>query len=190
MLMGCSASPEGRTYPLTFDETYTKLYGISMMREVCQQDYGIQESSVRMEERGADRISWIVSSRRGQDWYRLTANLAPAPEGATGTAVALKTELILKDDGFGGSGSDRSLGVAEASAMFREKTASTLEGRPFDFRRVAAEVDAHLGYPTPPEGTKRVDKVQDVAPHLDRYAIDSRRRDNPPANAPGERAIC
>ncbi|MGL6044031.1 MAG: hypothetical protein ACRC1J_08920, partial [Sandaracinobacteroides sp.] len=127
---------------------------------------------------------------RGKQWYRLTAQLAPAPEGATGTSVKLETKLIFKDNGFGDSGGINPLNEAEASAMFREKVDSALMGRPFEFRRVAADVDAYLGYPTPPEGTKRVDNVQDVSPHMDRYAIDSRREKNPPRNGPGEQATC
>jgi hypothetical protein len=187
---GCSGSPDGQTYSISADAAYSKLYGMSMTREVCQQDYGIQESSVRMDQRDANSISWIVASGRGKDWYRLTAELEPAPDGETGTIVTLKTDVILKDNGFGDADGLNPLNEAEAMAMFREKADSTLTGRPFEFRRVAAAVDGYLGYPTPPKDTKRVENVQDVGPHMDRYAIDSRRRDNPPRNAPGERASC
>lgn len=190
LLVGCSGGDPGKTYPLSYDEAYQKLYGMAMTREVCQQDYGIGESNVRMDERGADAISWIVSSRRGEDWYRLTAKLARAPEGQTGTTVALSTKTILKDNGFGNTGGLNPMNEFEALAMFREKVDSSLQGRPFDFRRVAAAVDEYLGYPTPANPNERVENVQDVAPHMDRYAIDSRRRDNPPRNEPGEQALC
>jgi hypothetical protein len=190
LLAGCSGGDPGKTYPLSYEETYGKLYGMSMMREVCQQDYGIGESNVRMDERGADTISWIVSSGRGEDWYRLTAKLQRAPEGQTGTTVALNTKTILKDNGFGNTGGLNPMNEFEAMTMFREKVDSTLQGRPFEFRRVAAAVDAYLGYPTPSNPNQRVENVQDVGPHMDRYAIDSRRQDNPPRNKPGEKAIC
>lgn len=187
LLLACSAGGEGQSYPLPANEAYGRLYSTQLLRGVCQQDYGIQESSVRMDSRTADAISWIISSR-GKDWVRLTADLEPADDGSTTVSVA--SQLVLKDDGFGGSAGDHSLVVAEALAMFREKVDSTLRSRPFEMRRVAAEVDAHLGYPTPPEDQKRVDRVEDVAPHMDRYAVDSRREDNPPRNAPGESANC
>jgi hypothetical protein len=190
LLAGCSGGDPGKTYPLPYDQTYQKLYGMAMTREVCQQDYGIGKSSVRMDERGADAINWIVQSGRGDDWYRLTATLAEAPEGQTGTTVALAAKTILKDNGMGNTGGLNPMNEFEALAMFREKVDSTLQGRPFDFRRVAAAVDDYLGYPSPSDPNQRVETVQDVAPHMDRYAIDSRRRDNPPRNEPGEKAIC
>lgn len=190
LLAGCSGGDPGKTYPLPYEETYQKLYGMAMKREVCQQDYGISESQVRMDERGADSISWIVSSDRGDDWYRLTATLSPAPEGQSGTTVALAAKTILKDNGMGNTGGLNPMNEFEALSMFREKVDSTLRGRPFEFRRVAAAVDEYLGYPTPSNPNQRVERVQDVGPHMDRYAIDSRREANPPRNERGENAIC
>ncbi len=188
-MAGCSAQPDGKTYALPYDEAYTKLYGMAMTREVCQQTYGLSNASARMDARTAEEISWIVSSG-GRDWFRLTTRLAPAPEGQTGTLVSLQTQSIATDDGTVGSGSADGLAAAQASAVFAEKVDSTLGGRPFELRRVTAAVDGYLNRPGQSGGSQQSQAMQAGMQSAERDIMEFEKRDKPTGNAPDERAIC
>lgn len=189
LLLGCSGIPEGQTYPLPYDETYTKLYGMAVTREVCQQTYGLTDANARMDARTAEEISWIVSSR-GKDWFRLTTRLAPAPEGQTGTVVAVDTRSIATDDGSLASAGADSLTVAQAKAVFAEKVDSTLTGRPFELRRVTAAVDRYLNPAAQPGGSQQSAAMQAGVKSAERDVLAFEQREKPQGNAPGEKAIC
>lgn len=189
-LLGCSTEPGGKTYALPYDQAYTKLFGMSLTREVCQQDYGVSNAGVRMDKRTADEISWVVSSR-GKDRYELSTKLLPAPEGQTGTQVIISTNAIVTNDGSMDSGGEEGLGKAEASALFAEKVDSTLEGRPFELRRVTAAIDKYLNRPAKAGGSQQSAAIESGIASSERMVNDfGGGSSKPKGNAPGERAIC
>jgi hypothetical protein len=188
-MASCSAQPEGRTYPLPYEEAYTKLYGMALTREVCQQTYGLSNASARMEAQTAEEISWIVSSG-GKDQLRLTTRLAPAPEGQKGTLVSVQTRSIAGADGTVGSGGPDGLAAAQASAVFAEKVDSTLGGRPFELARVTAAVDSYLNPSGQPGGSAQSQAMQAGMKSAERDVMEFEQREKRQGNAAGEKAIC
>lgn len=189
LLAGCSEQPAGKTYALPYKEAYGKLYGMGLTREVCQQDYGVSNGSVRMDKRTADEISWIVSAR-GKDRYELSAKLIAAAEGASGTQILVNTRAIATPDGSMDSGGEDGLGKAEATALFAEKVDSTMEGRPFELRRVTDAVDRYLNRPARSEGSQQSAAIETGMASAERMVNDFGKGSRPKGNAPGERAIC
>jgi hypothetical protein len=188
--LGCSEGPKGKTYALPYDQAYSKLYGMGLTREVCQQDYGVSNASVRMDKRTAEEISWVVSSR-GKDRYELSTKLLPAPEGQTGTQIIVSTNPIVTNDGSMDSGGESGLGKAEASALFEEKVDSTLEGRPFELRRVTAGIDKYLNRSAKAGGSQQSTAIESGIASSERMVNDfGGGSSKPKGNAPGERAIC
>jgi hypothetical protein len=189
-LLGCSTEPQGKTYALPYEQAYSRLYGMGMTREVCQQDYGVSNAGVRMDKRTADEISWVVSSR-GKDRYELSTKLLPAPEGQTGTQVIVSTNAIVTNDGSMDSGGEEGLGKVEASALFAEKVDSTLEGRPFELRRVTAAIDKYLNRSAQGGGSQQSAAIESGMASAERMVDDfGKGSSKPRGNAPGERAIC